>query len=120
RSARAFGRLRAPRRCGAGTAAGRRLGGAGGALPNGTASRAVYVFDPETRAVRALGKLPAPTTHAGAAALGNRALVVGGRSAGPNTPTARIVAVDPLSGRIRIVGRLPQPLSDAAVATLGR
>src|SRR5204863_436061 len=76
--------------------------------------------DPETRAVRALGKLPAPTTHAGAAALGNRALVVGGRSAGPNTPTARIVAVDPLSGRIRIVGRLPQPLSDAAVATLGR
>src|SRR5205814_7563851 len=102
------------------TAAGGKLVVAGGSLPNGTASRAVYVFDPDTRAVRRLGKLPAPTTHAGAAALGNRALVVGGRSAEPNTPTARIVAVDPLSRRIRIVGRLPQPPSAAAVATSGR
>jgi len=120
RSARVVARLPTPLRYAAVTAAGGKLVVAGGSLPNGTASRAVYVFDPETRAVRALGKLPAPTTHAGAAALGNRALVVGGRSAGPNTPTARIVAVDPLSGRIRIVGRLPQPLSDAAVATVGR
>ncbi len=120
RSARVVARLPTPLRYAAVTAAGGKLVVAGGSLPNGTASRAVYVFDPETRAVRRLGKLPAPTTHAGAAALGNRALVVGGRSAKPNTPTARVVAVDPLSGRIRIVGRLPQPLSDAAVATLGR
>jgi DNA-binding beta-propeller fold protein YncE len=118
--ARVVARLPTPLRYAAVTAAGGKIVIAGGSLPNGTASRAVYAFDPGTRAVRRLGNLPSPTTHAGAAALGDRALVIGGRSAAPKTPTGRIVAVNLGNGRIGIVGRLPQPLSDAAVATLGR
>ena len=92
---------------------------AGGSLPNGDASRAVYAFDPRKHELHRVGSLPAPTTHAGAAALGNRVLVIGGRSARPDTPTSRIVAIDPETGRIRVAGRLPRPISDAAVITLG-
>ena len=119
-SARVVARLPTPLRYAAVTAAEGKIIVAGGSLPNGTASRAVYLFDPGTRALRRLGNLQAPTTHAGAAELGNSALVIGGRSADPNTPTGRIVAVDPGTGRTRVVGRLPHPLSDAAVTTLGR
>ena len=118
--AQVVARLPTPLRYAAVTAVKGKVIVAGGSLPNGTASRAVYVFDPRTRALRRLGNLPSPTTHAGAVALGDRALIIGGRSAGPNTPTGRIVAVDPVSGRIRVVGHLPHPLSDAAVTTLGR
>ncbi|HEX6679603.1 MAG TPA: hypothetical protein VF063_03050 [Gaiellaceae bacterium] len=92
---------------------------AGGSLPNGTASRAVYVFDPASHRVRRLGTLPAPTTHAAAAAIGGRVLLIGGRSAAPNTPTARIAAIDPRQGSIRLAGRLPHAVSDAAVSAVG-
>src|SRR5207248_6132462 len=49
-------------------AAGGRLVIAGGSLPDGTASREVLAFDPRTRRVSPLGRLPAATTHAAAAA----------------------------------------------------
>ena len=119
-SAHVVARLPTPLRYAAVTAAKGKIIVAGGSLPNGTASRVVYVFDPGTRSLSRLGNLPSATTHAAAATLGGRALVIGGRSAEPNTPTGRIVAIDPGNGRIRVVGNLPQPLSDAAVTTLGR
>ena len=120
RSARVIARLPTPLRYAAVTAAQGTVVIAGGSLPNGDASRAVYIFDPGKRELRRLGSLPAPTTHAGAATLGNRALVIGGRSAQSDTPTSRIVAIDPASGRIRVAGRLPYPVSDAAASNLGR
>jgi hypothetical protein len=112
--------LPTPLRYPAVTAAGGKVIVAGGSLPDGTASRAVYAFDPRTRGLSRLGNLPSAMTHAAAATLGSRALVIGGRSAEPNTPTSRIVAIDPGNGRIRVVGHLPHPLSDAAVTTLGQ
>jgi len=117
--ARVVAKLPTPVRYAAVAAAEGKVVIAGGSLPNGTASRAVYVFDPATHALRRLGSLPTPTTHAGAAPLGEEVLLVGGRSAALNTPTARIVAIDPSRGRIRVAGRLPHPLSDAAVTALG-
>jgi YVTN family beta-propeller protein len=116
---RVVGNLPTPLRYAAVTATQGKIVVAGGSLPNGTASRAVYSFDPRGRELRRVGSLPAATTHAGAAALGNRALVIGGRSARADTPTSRIVAIDPASGRIRVAGHLPRPVSDAAATTLG-
>src|SRR5205807_2389314 len=91
---------------------------AGGSRPNGTASRDVYSFDPASRSVRKIGMLPAPTTHAAAAALGDVVYVLGGRGAAAGTPVARIVAVDPLRGRVRSGGRLAEPLSDLGAAAV--
>jgi DNA-binding beta-propeller fold protein YncE len=119
-SARVVGHLPTGLRYAAVTAAQGKIVVAGGSLADGNASRAVYSFDPRGRALRRLGSLPAATTHAGAAALDNHALVIGGRSARADTPTSRIVAIDPTSGRIRVAGHLPRPLSDAAATTLGR
>ena len=118
-TAHVVARLPIPVRYAGVAAAGGKVVIAGGSLPNGTASRAVYVFDPRSRDVRRLGSLPTPTTHAAAAALGDRVLLIGGRSAAPNTPTTRIAAIDPRQGSIRLVGRLPQAVSDAAVTTVG-
>jgi YVTN family beta-propeller protein len=70
--------------------------------------------------VRLLGRLPAPTTHAAAAAAGRVVLVVGGRGTSPGTPARSIVAVDPARRTVRIVGTLPQPLSDEAAVAVGR
>ncbi len=93
---------------------------AGGSLEDGTATAAVYAFTPSTRRVVRIGSLPAPTTHATAAALGRFVYVIGGRGAQLNTPTSRIVAIDPQRRRrIASGGTLPAPLSDAAAVTLG-
>ena len=120
KGARVVARLPDPVRYAAVAAAGGSVVVAGGSLPDGTANRRVYAFDPATHEVRRLGNLPQPTTHAAAAPLGDRVLVVGGRSAEADTPTSRIIAIDPQTGRIRLAGRLPQPVSDAAVAAVGR
>ena len=90
---------------------------AGGSLENGTASDAVYAYTPGRRTVVALGHLPAPTTHAAAAAIGTTAFVIGGRGATVGTPTARIVAVDPVKKTVRAFGALSQPLSDLAAVS---
>src|SRR6185437_14307059 len=73
---------------------------AGGSTPSGTASRAVYAYTPGSRRVLRIGLLPAPTTHAAAAAIGGRVYVIGGRGTTVGTPTDRIVAVDPVARRI--------------------
>jgi YVTN family beta-propeller protein len=119
-SARVVARLTSPLRYAAVTAAGGRLVIAGGSLPNGTASDAILEYTPGRRRAVQIGRLPAPTTHAAAAALGTTAYVIGGRGATQGTPTTRIVAVDARSGRIRQAGRLPVPLSDLAAVTVGR
>ncbi len=101
------------------TAARGRLIVAGGSLPNGTASRAIYSWAPGQARAQLLGRLPAATTHAGAASLGDVAYVIGGRGDAVGTPTDRIVAVDVRTSRIRLAGRLPEPTSDAPAAVLG-
>jgi DNA-binding beta-propeller fold protein YncE len=116
--ARIVAHLPTPIRYAAVTAAAGKVVIAGGSLPSGAASRAVYAFDPATRAVRRIGNLPAPTTHAAAAPYRGQALVIGGRGAQTGTATARIVAVDPVRDKLRLAGRLTTPTSDAAAFTL--
>jgi YVTN family beta-propeller protein len=110
--------LPSPMRYAAVTAAAGRLVIAGGSLPSGTASDAVYAYTPGSARVVRIGRLPAPTTHAAAATIGAVAYVIGGRGAVTGTPTDAIVAVDVSKRRVVPAGTLPQPLSDlAAVAT---
>ena len=73
---------------------------------------------PRTRRVRTIATLPAPLTHAAAAALGRRVYVIGGRGSALTGQTRAILAVDPGSGRVKNAGRLPVALSDAAAAAV--
>jgi len=119
RPAHVVAHLPTPLRYAAVASVGRLLVIAGGSLPDGGASDAVFAYTPgATRAVR-IARLPAPTTHAAAAALGSAVYVIGGRGAALETPTARIVAIDPVSGRIHTAGKLATPRSDLAAVTHG-
>jgi YVTN family beta-propeller protein len=97
----------------------KRLVIAGGSLESGRASEAVLEYAPSRAGVRRVGRLPMPTTHAAAAALGDVAYVIGGRAAAVDSPTARIVAIGPRRGRVRTAGSLSAPRSDVAAVTLG-
>ena len=120
-AARVVGRLPTPLRYAAVASAGGRLVIAGGSMPDGTASAAVLAFDPATHRVTRIGALPAPTTHAAAAALGKYVYVIGGRGAAVGTPTAAILAVDPARRRVVPAGQLGVPRSDlAAIGLPGR
>ncbi len=119
RAARVVAHLPVAVRYAAVTASRGRLIVAGGSLPNGTASKAIYTWTPGERRGHLFAQLPAATTHAAAAALGEVAYIVGGRGASVGTPTDRIVAVNVRTGTVRIAGRLPVPTSDAPAATLG-
>ena len=101
------------------TAVAGRLIIAGGSLANGTASDAVLEFVPGAGRVVRVGRLPAPTTHAAAAAIGGVAYVIGGRGAAAGTPTRRIVPSTPRTRRIRAAGALRAPRSDLAAARVG-
>jgi DNA-binding beta-propeller fold protein YncE len=113
-TARIVAHLPQPVRYAAVTAVGGRLIVAGGSLPNGSASDAVYEYVPAAGRVFKLGRLPAPTTHAAAATFGSVAYVIGGRGATAGTSTDRIVAVDVAKRKIVQAGVLQQPLSDLA------
>jgi YVTN family beta-propeller protein len=91
---------------------------AGGSTPAGTASDAVLSFDPATGRVTRIGRLPNPTTHAAAAALGSHVYVIGGRSATVDTPTAAIEAVDPIARKVVPAGTLNSARSDLAAIGL--
>jgi YVTN family beta-propeller protein len=117
--ARVVARLPTPLRYAAVAAAAGRLVIAGGSLPSGAASSAVFGFDPRTRRLSRLGRLPKPTTHAAAAALASDVYVVGGRGAAVGTPTSKIFKVEPEGGRLRYAGSLARPVSDAAAIGLG-
>lgn len=92
---------------------------AGGSMPTGDASQAIYRVSPATGQVREIGRLPAPLTHAGAATLGGFVYLVGGRGAVTTSQTADVLAVNPVTGAVRAVGHLPAPLSDAGVVAVG-
>ena len=117
--ARVVAHLPTPVRYAAVTAAAGKLVIAGGSLPNGSASDAVLEYAPTRGRVVRIGSLPAPTTHAAAAALGDVAYVVGGRGSSVGSAASRVVAVDLRSGRIQRAGRLSTPRSDLAAVTLG-
>jgi hypothetical protein len=91
---------------------------AGGTPGEGASSR-ILRFDPATRQLAQIGRLPAEITHASAFALGRYVYVVGGRGAAQGSQRAGIIAIDPASGRTVTVGSLPQGLSDAAVVAIG-
>ncbi len=121
RPARVVAHLPTPLRYAAVASSAGRLIIAGGSRPDGAASDAVLAFDPRTSRVTRLGRLPAPTTHAAAAAIGDEVYVIGGRGATVGTATDRIVAVNARTGRIASAGRLSVPRSDlAAVSLTGR
>src|SRR5262249_57179270 len=107
-----------PWRYAAVTAAGGRVVVAGGSTPAG-ASRRVLALDPTHGAVRSVGLLPAPTTHAAAATIDGVAYVIGGRGATPGTPTDRIVAGDPGTGRVRAARSLTSPPAGPAAGPPG-
>jgi YVTN family beta-propeller protein len=90
---------------------------AGGSRPDGSATDAVLTFDPRTARVRKVASLPAGTTHAAAATIGDLAYVIGGRGAVVGTPTSRIVAFNPSSRTVRVVGQLATPRSDLAAVS---
>ncbi|HVU75986.1 MAG TPA: hypothetical protein VHC67_00290 [Gaiellaceae bacterium] len=120
-AARVVGHLPTPLRYAAVAAVDGQVVIAGGSRPDGTASAAVLSFDPQTRRLRRIGTLSAPTTHAAAAALGRYVYVVGGRGAALDTPTAAIEAVDPERRKVIPAGALGTARSDlAAVGLPGR
>jgi hypothetical protein len=112
--ARLAGRLPFGLRYAAVAAGGNRLIIAGGTTTGGV-SDAVLSFDPVSGVVRRIGRLPLPLTHASAAWVDGRVLVVGGRREVTGGQTDAILEINPASGAVRELGRLPQPLSDAAV-----
>ena len=118
-AARVVAHLPAALRYAAVTAVGNRLVIAGGSLENGTASDAVLEYVPAAGHVFRLGTLPAPTTHAAAAALGDVAYVIGGRGATLGTRTTRIVAIDVRTRTIKPFGSLRTARSDLGAATAG-
>lgn len=118
-AARVIGHLPVALRYAAVAAAGGRVVVAGGTTPDGAASDAVLGIDPRSGSVTRLGRLPAPTTHAAAAALGDTVYVIGGRGAATGSQTDRIVAVLPGSGGVAPAGRLASARSDLAAVALG-
>lgn len=114
---RLAGRLPFGLRYAAVAAAGHHLIIAGGTTTSGVTD-AVLSFDPVSGAVKKVGRLPVPLTHASAAWIDGRMLVVGGRREVTGGQTSAVLEIDPISGAVRQVGRLPHPLSDAAVVAL--
>ena len=100
-------------------AAAGRLVIAGGSLEDGTAGSAVLEYTPGQRHAQTIGRLPEATTHAGAAAIGDVAYVIGGRGAAVGSTTARIVAVNARTHHIRTAGTLAAARSDLAAVSLG-
>jgi len=117
--ARVVARLPFSLRYAAVAASGTRLVIAGGSRVDGSASAAILEYTPGRSGVRAIGRLPSPTTHAAAAALGGLVYVIGGRSAVIGTPVARIVAIDPVTGHTRAGGSLSAASSDLAAVSDG-
>jgi len=92
---------------------------AGGSLENGTASTAVLAYTPGRARAERIGRLPAATTHAAAAALGDLVYVIGGRGAAVGSATSRIVAINARTSSVRPAGSLAAARSDLAAVSLG-
>ena len=118
-AARVVAHLPFPVRYAAVTAAAGGLVIAGGSLEDGSAGTAVLEYLPASHRIVRIGRLPAPTTHAAAAAIGGTAYVVGGRGSSSGSVTSRIVAIVPATRRIRPAGHLRTARSDLAATTIG-
>ena len=79
---------------------------------------AVQDVDATTGRTRLVGRLPVPLGHAAAVTVGDRVLLLGGRT-GPDTFTNALWWFDPASGSFKRAGTLPAPTSDAAVVASG-
>jgi YVTN family beta-propeller protein len=101
------------------TAVGASLVIAGGTLPDGSASRAVYLFDTRRHVARRIGSLPTATTHAGAASLGDTAFIIGGRRSAAGSVSSAVIAVRPAGGRVFPAGHLRMARSDLAAVSAG-
>jgi N-acetylneuraminic acid mutarotase len=84
----------------------------------GTMVRVVQHIDLRTGRARVAGHLPVPLGHSIAVHLGNRVLLVGGRTTASRA-TARMWWFRPDTARFTAAGRLPTPLADSAVARRG-
>lgn len=80
---------------------------------------AVQRLDTGTGRTEVVAQLPRPLGHAMAVQVGDRVLLIGGRTAA-HQQTDRLWWFDPAGLRFTPAGRLPRPLSDASVAVLGR
>ncbi len=118
--ARVVAHLPTPVRYAAVSTVGSQIVIAGGSLPAGTASDAVFAYEPRSGRVVRLGRLPEATTHASAATIGGTVLVIGGRGALLDSQTARVVAIDPAHRRITAAGTLSSARSDLAAVSSGQ
>ena len=80
------------------------------------ATDASSTFDPATRKVNRLGRLPAPPTHAAAATMDGRSSSLGGRG-GPDSQRSTSSRSTRRLGRVRRAGHLPLALSDLSAAS---
>ena len=78
----------------------------------------VYRVDTTTGHVRTVGHLPGPLGHEAVVPVGERLLVLGGRTAVHST-TAAMWWFDTVTHRWSRAGRLPEPVADAALVTRG-
>ena len=118
RAARVVGHLPVGVRYAAVTAVGASLVIAGGTLPDGTASRAVYLFDTRRHTTRRIASLAAATTHAAAATLGDTAFIIGGHGSVRGSMSAAVIAIRPATGQVSAAGHLKLARSDLAAVTL--
>jgi N-acetylneuraminic acid mutarotase len=79
---------------------------------------AVQRIDLTTGEVKVVGRLPRPLGHASAMVLGDRVLVVGGRTSS-DVLSDRMWWFDTVTHTFARAGRLPTPLADSAVTTYG-
>lgn len=84
----------------------------------GVEQDAVQRIDLRTGATQIIGQLPHALGHASAVQVGNRLLLIGGRTSG-STLTNAMWWFDPSTQRFTPAGSLPTPLSDAAVVSDG-
>ena len=75
----------------------------------------VQRFDPRTGRTRVVGRLPIPSGHGAAFAVGHQVFLAGGRI-GPDRATSAMWEFDPSSARFHRAGRLPYPVADMGVA----
>jgi Kelch motif len=76
----------------------------------------VQRFNPRSGRTRVVGRLPIPSGHGAAFAVGRKLLLAGGR-VGPDTATSAIWEFDPSSARFHRAGSLPYPVADMGLAS---
>lgn len=81
--------------------------------------RSVDTVDLRSGHVRRAGRLPRPLGHASAVVVGDRILLMGGRTS-PHRPTDAMWWFRPSTRTWRRAGRLPYPVADAPTVVAGR